>query len=109
MSTDKDWERYQSPVDKLGLDERDRYDFQARRYASSFVVVGMVRSGKIIATNPLREPIAIIESLDQLKELLHAERLKSYAWQSREAERRERVKRELNEEDDDLSSIKINL
>jgi hypothetical protein len=106
---DDDRESYQSPVDKLGLDEADRYDFQNRRYGRSFVVVGIVRSGKIIATNPLRDPIAVIETLDQLRALLRDEQLKSYSWQTRATKRFDEQKQALSEEDAALSTIKIDL
>lgn len=109
MSTEKQYGEYQSPVDKLGLDEADRSDFQNRRYGRSFIVVGIVRSGKIIATNPLREPIAVIESLDQLQDLLRAEQVKSYQWQARESVRRAQRSLVLDEEDSDLATIKIDL
>lgn len=105
MSTDKDWETYKSPVDKLGLTEAERYDFQSRRYGTSFCVIGVVRTGRMILTNPLREPIAVINDLDQLRTILFEEQRKSYQWQRGEAERRATLAKQVKHEDADLNDL----
>lgn len=90
-------------LDKLSDD--DRYSFQSRRYGVNFLWIGMLPSGRILLGDHARDPIALIETFEELRNALAP-------FEERAARRARKLEEGVSKqhrEEDDLSDIEIDL
>jgi hypothetical protein len=76
---------------RIQLDDIDNRDFQSRRFGMSFLWVGLLASGRVVVGNPMRDPVAVINSFEELVDILKVGR--EYSFRRIAVEEREVTKR----------------
>lgn len=98
---------------RIQLDDVENRDFQSRRFGMSFLWVGLLSSGRVVVGSPMRDPVAVVSTFEELVSILQLGR--DYSFSRIEAEqrtsrlRREKFLQQEKEPDIDIGDLEIDL
>lgn len=87
------------------LTESERYEYASFRFGFNMLWVRQCRSGRVIVGNQARDAVAVVESYDELLEVLTIALKRSVTWADIENNRRVKLQEEEKQTKSTMKSL----